>query len=184
MRVFIGVTGASGQIYAKRLIEVLHEEGVDVETSVTRSAEYVMEREGVDLPEGVRRYDPHDLTAPPASGTYRIDAYVVCPCTLHTLSSVAAGVAGDLIKRAAVVALKEGRPLVFVVRETPWPRSALQAALKLREEGAVILPACPAFYHNPTTVDDLVDYVVQKALDAIGVEVDLVRYQPRGTNFR
>ncbi len=176
MRVFIGVTGASGQVYARRLAEVLLEEGVEVEACVTRAAERVMRREGERLPKGVRRYDPEDLSAPPASGTYRVDGYVVCPCSLTTLASVSAGIGSDLVKRAAIVALKEGRRLVLVVRETPWPASALRAALELAREGATILPACPAFYHRPEDVMDLVDYVVQKVLDALGLEVDLVRY--------
>ncbi len=176
MRVFIGITGASGQIYARRLIEVLLDEGVEVEVSVTKAAEKVMEREGVQLPSGVKRYDPDDVTAPPASGTYKVDGYVVCPCTLGTLASISAGIASDLVKRAAIVALKEGRRLVLVVRETPWPASGFRAALELAREGATVLPACPAFYHEPRSVMDLVDYVVQKVLDALGLDVDLVRY--------
>ncbi len=177
MRVFVGSTGASGQIYAVRLAEVLLSEGVEVEFSATERALEVMKREGVRPPEGVEYHDPDDVTAPPASGTHRIDAYVVCPCTLNTMACIAHGIGDDLVKRTALVALKEGRTLVVVPRETPWPRQALEAALKLVDAGAVLLPASPAFYHGPETVEDIVDYVVQKILDAIGVDVDLVRYR-------
>jgi len=177
VRVFVGSTGASGQVYTVRLLEILTSQGIEVEFTATDHATKVMEREGVEPPDNVRAYDPEDVTAPPASGTHRIDAYVVCPCTLNTMACIAHGIGNDLVKRAALVALKEGRTLVVVPRETPWPRQAFEAALKLIDSGAVILPASPAFYHRPETVDEIVDYVVQKILDVIGVDVDMIRYR-------
>ena len=115
-------------------------------------------------------YDPVDWKAPYASGSARVDAYVVCPCSMGTLASVAAGAMANLIHRAASVALKEERKLVLVPRETPLSSIHLENMLRLRTAGATILFAAPGFYHGPESIDDLVDFLVARILDQLGVE--------------
>ncbi len=112
--------------------------------------------------------------APPASGSNPPDAYVICPCTMGTLAEVAAGAAKDLITRAADVVLKEGRPLILVPRETPLSSLHLENMLKLSRAGAVILPPNPGFYHHPHSIHDLVDFVVARILDRLGVAHELM----------
>ena len=115
-----------------------------------------------------------DWYAPPASGSSPADAMIICPCSMGTLASIAAGLAQSLIERAADVALKEGRKLVLVPRETPFSAIHLDNMQRLQRAGAVILPANPGFYHRPQSVADLVDFVVARVLDQIGIDNDLV----------
>lgn len=122
-----------------------------------------------------RVYDPNDWKAPYASGSARVDGYVVCPCSMGTLGTVATGAMANLIHRAVSVALKEGRKLVLVPRETPLSTIHLENMLRLRQAGAVILFAAPGFYHGASSVDDLVDFVVGRCLDQLGLEQTLVR---------
>ncbi len=120
-------------------------------------------------------YDPNDWHAPYASGSAKVDAYVICPCSMGTLGAIAGGTMSNLIQRAASVALKEGRKLVLVPRETPLSTIHLQNMLTLRQAGATILFAAPGFYHGAETVDDLVDFVVGRCLDQLGLEHALVK---------
>jgi 4-hydroxy-3-polyprenylbenzoate decarboxylase len=120
-------------------------------------------------------YDPNDWKAPYASGSARVDAYVICPCSMGTLGTIASGAMSNLIHRAASVALKEERKLVLMPRETPLSAIHLRNMLTLREAGATILFLAPGFYHGAETVDDLVDFVVGRALDLLGLENTLVR---------
>ena len=124
--------------------------------------------------EAVTLHDEQDWRAPYASGSARVDGYVVCPCSMGTLGTMASGAMSNLIHRAASVALKEGRKLVLVPRETPLSEIHLQNMLTLRRAGAVVLFAAPGFYHGAETVDDLVDFVVGRILDQLGVENALV----------
>ena len=119
-------------------------------------------------------YDPQDWQAPYASGSAKVDAYVICPCSMGTLGTIASGAMSNLIHRAASVALKEGRKLVLVPRETPLSTIHLENMLRLRQAGAVVLFAAPGFYHGADSVDDLVDFVVARCLDQLGVENALV----------
>jgi 4-hydroxy-3-polyprenylbenzoate decarboxylase len=121
-----------------------------------------------------RVYDPGDYKAPYASGSARVDGYVVCPCSMGTLGTVAAGAMANLVHRAVSVALKEGRRLVLVPRETPLSTIHLENMLRLRQAGAVILFAAPGFYHGAETLDDLVDFVVGRCLDQLGLDQALV----------
>jgi flavin prenyltransferase len=118
----------------------------------------------------VTLHDERDWRAPYASGSAKVDAYVICPCSMGTLGTIASGAMSNLIHRAASVALKEGRRLVLVPRETPLSAIHLENMLRLRQAGAVILFAAPGFYHGAETIDDLVDFVVARCLDQIGVE--------------
>jgi 4-hydroxy-3-polyprenylbenzoate decarboxylase len=172
LRILVGVTGASGVEYARRLIEVL---GDRAEAILTREATAVIEVEtGLSTKEfaGPARaiYHADEYTAPPASGSYRFRALVVVPCSGTTLAKIAAGFADNLVTRAAAVALKEHRPLILVPRETPLSAIALENELKLARLGVIILPASPGFYGRPKRIADLVDFVVARILDQLGVE--------------
>ncbi len=195
MNVFLGITGASGAPYAARLLEALTAAGCEVGVSASGagievlatelyedrslSREEVLER-FVGQAEGVTVYPPDDYGAPYASGSARVDGYVICPCSMATVGTIAAGAMDNLVHRAASVALKEGRRLVLVPRETPLSTIHLETMLRLRQAGAVIVFAAPAFYHLPKTIDDLVDFVAGRCLDQLGVENRLVRRWGQG----
>jgi len=173
--ILVAVTGASGASYARRLIEHL---GERADVILSRDAEPVIKFElGLtpkDFAAGAREvYRGDDLAAPPASGSHLFSALVVVPCSGTTLAKVAAGIADNLVTRAAAVALKEHRKLILVPRETPVSAIALENMLKLARAGAVILPASPGFYGRPKEIEDLVDFVVGRILDHLGVEHEL-----------
>jgi 4-hydroxy-3-polyprenylbenzoate decarboxylase len=186
MHVFLGITGASGAPYAARLLEALAGAGCEVGVCASSAGIEVLATElygDASLPrdETLARlleraggaatvHDPNDWKAPYASGSAKVDAYVVCPCSMGTLGTVASGAMQNLVHRAASVALKEGRRLVLMPRETPLSAIHLRNMLTLREAGATILFLAPGFYHGAETVDDLVDFVVARALDQLGLE--------------
>ena len=185
MRVFLGITGASGAPYAARLLRALVGAGCEVGVTASSSGvevlatelygdrrlarEEVLER-FTDGADGVTVYEPGDWSAPYASGSARVDGYVVCPCSMATVGTMAAGAMDNLIHRAASVALKEGRKLVLMPRETPLSAIHLDGLMRLRTAGAVILFLAPGFYHAPKTIDDLLDFVVARCLDQLGIE--------------
>ncbi|MFP4079946.1 MAG: UbiX family flavin prenyltransferase [Ectothiorhodospira sp.] len=191
--VALALTGASGARYGLRLLQCLLEAGVRVHLMVSGPGRLVIGLEtGLDLPEepaGVeqvlagrfsarpgqlRVFGPAQWTAPVASGSSAPEAMVVCPCTTATLAAVASGASRSLIERAADVVLKERGRLILVVRETPLSEIHLEHMLRLTRMGAVILPASPAFYHRPGTVEALVDFVVARTLDHLHISNDLV----------
>lgn len=190
-RFVVCFSGGSGIAYGLRLVEVLLGGGHEVHLVATQAALRVLVHEAgrvVDLqrpdlvvlfPPGVRgRLHVHALDAveaTPASGSAGIDATIVVPCSMGTLARVAHGFSSNLVERAADVALKEGRPLVVVPRETPLSLVHLQNMLELAKLGAIVLPAMPGFYHRPTTVAEMVDFVVAKILDRLRVDHALVR---------
>ena len=176
MRTVVGVTGASGAPYAYRLLETLEGE---IDLILSRDAEEVVRLETGREPEELRKlatrtFWNEDLAAPPASGSYPFDAMVIVPCSGTTLAKIAAGIADNLITRAAAVALKERRTLILVPRDTPLGSIALENLLKLAKAGATVLPAMPGFYHRPKTIQQLVDFVVARILDQLGQKQDLV----------
>ncbi len=192
--VVVALTGASGMLYGLRLIEELLRCAAQVFLLYSQAAHVVAKQElDLVLPprasdaerlfserygarEGqLRAFGRDDWYAPVASGSNPPDAMVICPCTTGTLASVAAGLSDNLIERAADVMLKEGRKLVLVPRETPFSTLHLENMLKLARAGAVILPANPGFYHHPKRIEDLVDFVVARVLDHVGVPHTLVR---------
>jgi len=130
--------------------------------------------------EAVTFYDERDWHAPYASGSAKVDAYVICPCSMGTLGTIASGAMSNLIQRAASVALKEGRKLVLCPRETPLSLIHLENMLRVRQAGAVVLFLAPGFYHGAESVDDLVDFVVGRCLDQLGLENELVRRWGQG----
>lgn len=173
-RIVVAMTGASGSIYGIRLIEALCTLKHEVIVVLTEAAREVMREESVEAPDfeklGVTMYGNKQIGAPIASGSFIIDAMVICPCTMATLSAVACGRATNLTHRAADVALKEGRQLILVPRETPLNRIHIKNMLDAHDAGCIIMPAMPPFYGNPKTIDELVDHMVGKILDRIGVD--------------
>ena len=177
-KLIVGITGASGSVYAIRLIDVLRTQGIEVHAVVTDSGQRVLDYEcGMTMEELSRRVDvlyPNvDVGAAIASGSFRMDAMVVLPCSMKTAGAIAHGVTDDLLTRAADVTLKEGRRLLLVPRETPMHEIHLENLLRLARAGAVIMPAAPGFYHRPETLDDLVNMMVGKILDRLGIEAEL-----------
>ncbi len=189
----LAFTGASGMPYGMRLLECLLAGGNRVYLLYSQAAQIVAKQE-MDLllpsrpqelqeylagrfdfaPEQLRVFGREEWFAPVASGSNPADAMVVCPCTMGTLAAIAGGLSDNLIERAADVMLKEQRKLVLVPREAPFSAIHLENMLKLARLGAVILPANPGFYHRPQTVEDLVDFVVARILDHLGITHRLV----------
>ena len=169
----IGVTGASGICYARRLLDVLCTDA-KVHIIISGVAESIASHEGVVLSGFSAKYhDNNQMFSEIASGSYRYDGMVVIPCSQKTLAAVAHGYADNLITRTADVCLKERRKCILVTRETPLSGIHLTNMLAAHQAGAVIMPASPGFYHHPKTVNDLVDMVVSRVLDHLGVEHEL-----------
>lgn len=180
----VAMTGASGAIYGRRLVDALTGAGCVVHFILSGPARRVLQYEDeivlgsgppdlallFERPDRVVFHDTQAVEAAPASGSAGIEAVIVCPCSVGTLARIAHGYSTGLIERAADVALKEGRTLVLVPRETPLSLIHLENMSRLSRAGAVILPASPGFYHRPRTVGDLVDFVIGKILKRIGVE--------------
>jgi 4-hydroxy-3-polyprenylbenzoate decarboxylase len=190
MHVFLGITGASGAPYVARLIEALTAADCELGISASTAGIEVLATELygnarlsrdetlarlLEHAPGATLYDPNDWKSPYASGSAKVDAYVICPCSMGTLGTIASGAMQNLIHRAASVALKEERRLVLMPRETPLSVIHLRNMLMLREAGATILFLAPGFYHGAETVDDLVDFVVGRALDQLGLENTLTK---------
>ncbi len=187
MRVVLGLTGASGAIYGYRLLQEMSRRGVQVSVIASEVALRILREEAGRLPQDIaamgRLFSNDDLGAPMASGSSIFDAMVVAPCSMKTLGSIANGVSSSLIARAADVALKERRKLILVTRETPLSLIHIRNMLTATEAGAVVLPACPGFYHKPNDLEGLVDHVVGKVLDQLGLDNDLFeRWQGHGTD--
>jgi 4-hydroxy-3-polyprenylbenzoate decarboxylase len=192
MRVFLGITGASGAPYAARLVESLSAADVDLGLCASSAGIEVLATElfgnaRLSRDETVARllehsrggevtvYEPNDWRSPYASGSAKVDAYVICPCSMGTLGTIASGAMDNLIHRAASVALKENRKLILMPRETPLSTIHLRNMLTLREAGATILFLAPGFYAGADTVGELVDFMVGRALDHLGLETALVK---------
>lgn len=187
-RIFVGMTGASGAVYGIELVRTLAAAGVEVLFSLSPAGAKVLRLEtdldvdpaAPDLEAlfpghgaSVRFFRHDEVEAPVSSGTYRTDAAVICPCSMGTVGSIAAGTSANLVERAADVMLKEGRPLVVVPRETPLSLIHLRNLTRLAEAGAAVVPAMPGFYHRPRTIEDLVRHVVMKVTDRLGLRLEL-----------
>jgi len=191
--IVVGITGASGSIYGLRLIEELLRAEMQVTMLLTNAGRQVLAFEtGLGVAEdpqeclqqlkeyfkagdNLKYYGLKNFFAPVASGSSAPDAVVICPCSMGTLGRIAAGLSDNLLERVADVALKEDKKLLLVPRETPFNQIHLENLLRLSKAGAQILPAMPGFYQQPETVADLVDFVVGKALDSLGVEHQLFK---------
>ena len=188
-RLVVAMTGASGAIYGVRFLRQAVRRFDEVYVTLSRNAPSVLSTEmgidlgpppwtaralvGFDAPQ-IRFCAPGDYFTPPASGSFRHAGMVIIPCSMGTVGRIANGISDDLTTRAADVCLKERRKLILVVRETPLNLIHLRNLTQLAEAGATVLPAAPAFYHKPQTIEDLVDTIVARTLQALGVEQDLV----------
>ena len=175
----VAISGASGALYAERLLRALSDAKWEVLLIVTREGGINLDLElglsAADLAEipGVSLEDNDNLAARSASGSAKIDHYIVCPASGTTISKIAAGISDNLVTRSALVALKERRPLIVVPREAPYATVHLENMTKLSNWGVVVMPASPGFYHNPKSIDDLVDFVVARILDQMDIEHSL-----------
>jgi 4-hydroxy-3-polyprenylbenzoate decarboxylase len=189
----IAITGASGSAYALRLIECLIQAHQNLYVMISQAAQVVLRMEsGLDLPSQsaqaqqilvervgavpgqLQVFGRQQWMAPVASGSNPPKAMVVCPCTTGSLSAIACGASNDLMERAADVVLKERRQLILVIRETPFSEIHLEHMLKLSRMGAVIMPANPGFYHQPDSVDGIVDFMVSRILDQLDIDHSLI----------
>ena len=178
MRVIVGITGASGAIYGLSLLRSLQGMGHEVHCTVSRHGWQVLEHECAVSEKDIRPlvaalYPVENIGAPIASGSFRADAMCVAPCSMRTLAAIASGLADNLLCRAADVMLKERRNLVLAVRETPLNAIHLDNMAKLARMGVGIMPACPGFYHRPTSIDDLVSMMTGRLLDNMGIANEL-----------
>ena len=176
----MGISGASGVVYGIRLLEALKEVGAESHLVVTKAGEMTIGYETRLSPKAVaamadKHYAIGDIAAPPASGSFKTAGMIVAPCSVRTMSEIATGVTTNLLTRAADVTLKERRPLILLVRETPLHLGHLRTLTQLAEIGAIILPPVPAFYAEPKTISDLVDQMVGRMLDLLGYDWPVVR---------
>lgn len=192
-RIVVGITGASGSVYGLRLIEELLRAQRDVSVLLSSAGRQVLVfetglsvdqdpvagqtqlRQYFGAPQRLNYYAINDFFAPIASGSSASEAVIICPCSMGTLGRIAAGLSENLLERTADVALKERKPLLLVPRETPFNPIHLENMLRLARAGAQILPAMPAFYQKPQSVEELVNFVVGKILDQLGVEHQLFK---------
>ena len=179
--ILIAITGASGIAIAVKLLNVLKEKKIDTELVISRAAEQVLSTESnlsiSDLHQlATHYYDVDDLTAPPASGSHKIEAMIIVPCTMKTLAAIANGYSDNLITRVADVTIKEKRKLILIVRESPLSPIHLENMLKLARLGVVIAPPVPSYYIKPTSVAELINHTVGRILDQIGLESKIKRW--------
>lgn len=179
LKIVLGITGASGVIYGIRLAEELSKSGSQLVIIISDAGKRVIATEvlnGLDrVVKAGTLLSEHDLEAAESSGSTKFDASIVCPCSMKSLSAIANGFAYNLICRNVDVAIKENRKVVLVVRETPLNAIHLENMIKLARLGVTIMPASPGFYHNPNSIDDLVNHVVGKIMDCVGIESTLYR---------
>jgi 4-hydroxy-3-polyprenylbenzoate decarboxylase len=179
LRIVVGVTGASGAIYAVRLLERLHA-SAEIHLILSRSGEKTLFLETGKRARDLKthahyQWSVDDISTPLASGSFQTDGMVIAPCSIHTMSAIAHGITSNLISRAADVALKERRRLILMVRESPLHLGHLRTMASLAEMGAIVAPPIPGFYNHPSTIEDLVDSSVDRVLDLLGVPDEKIR---------
>jgi flavin prenyltransferase len=179
-RIVVGISGASGVIYGIRFLVVLKEIGVETHLVLTPPAKLTIATE-TDIPVAsvekiaTRSYRYTDISAAISSGSFRVDGMVIIPCSMHTLGALASGLADNLLVRAAEVTLKEHRPLIVVPRESPLTLIHIENMARIARAGAIVAPAMPAFYERPKKIEDIIDHLVGKVLDLLGIENELFR---------
>jgi 4-hydroxy-3-polyprenylbenzoate decarboxylase len=178
MKLTIAITGASGVIYGKRLLEILCKKNIETHLIISLAAKKIIAHELGTTKESLEKiaayvYEVNDWSSPVVSGSFKTDGMVIAPCSMKTLAGIANGFAENVILRAADVALKEKRKLVLVPRETPLNAIHLRNMLELAKQGAFIVPAMPAYYYNPEDIEDLVDFIVGRVLDVFEIEHNL-----------
>lgn len=179
-RLVVGISGASGVIYGIRILEVLKHTDIETHLVMSRSAEMTLVYETAMKPRDIRKladvtHPIGDIGASISSGSFRTMGMVIAPCSIKTMSEVAAGVTSTLLTRAADVVLKESRRLVLAVRETPLHGGHLRTMTALFDMGAIIAPVVPAFYNKPRTIDDIVNHTVGRLLDLFGIDTGMVK---------
>ena len=180
MKIIIGVTGASGVVYSRKLLEVLGGLNFETHLIISKAGGLVIERE---LKMSINKfkklanftYENEDLMASISSGSYLVDAMVIVPASMKTIGSICAGISDNLITRAADVQLKEKRKLILVPRETPLNAIHLENLAKLSKLGVIILPAMPGFYNDPESIENMVDFIVGKILDQLNINHSLYK---------
>ncbi|KKN30876.1 hypothetical protein LCGC14_0829730 [marine sediment metagenome] len=177
----VAITGASGSIMGIRFLEELKNIDVITELIISNKAKIIIKAETdysiSDVSNlATKHYDVDDLTAAPASGSYKIDEMVVIPCSMKTLAAIANGYSDNLISRVADVMIKERRKLILVVRETPLNAIHLENMLKLTRLGVIIFPPVPSFYHKPQNIDDIIKHTIGRILDQVGLKIDIKRW--------
>jgi 4-hydroxy-3-polyprenylbenzoate decarboxylase len=178
--IIVGISGASGAIYGVRLLEALHAGKIPAHLIISKSATLTLKEEADVSLEQVRAlaettYQNTDIGAAISSGSFRTRGMLIIPCSIRTLSDIAHGTTDTLLSRAADVTLKERRRLVLVVREAPLHAGHLRSMLAATENGAIIVPPVPAFYHRPKTIDDIINQTVGRCLDLFDIDVGLVK---------
>ena len=179
----MGISGASGVQYGVRLLEVLSNRA-ETHLIISESAKLILKIEtDYDIKDVIRLashvHEPDDLEAVIASGSYQFEAAVIAPCSMKTLGSIANGISSTLITRVGDICLKEGRKLILVPRETPLSLVHMENMVKIKRAGAIVMPACPSFYSKPKTTSDIIDVIVGRILDLLGMEHDLFeRWSP------
>lgn len=183
----VGITGASGVIYGVRTLEVLSQLGIETHLIITQAGlknlkiETNMTRNELES-RASHIYDENDLTAPLASGSFKVDGMVVAPCSVKTLSAIANSYSHNLLVRAADVMLKERRRLILLVRETPFHEGHLELMIKVTRMGGIVMPPLPAFYHHPKTIEDLINQTIGKVLDLFSIDAKLFKRWGAGTD--
>ena len=192
-KIVVGITGASGSIYAKRLIEVLAKEGIQINVVATEKGKQVFGFElGINLKtwidelsltySNIKLENNNNMFSGVASGSNKYDAVIILPCSMGTLAEISHGLSKNLLCRAADVALKEGRKLILVPRETPLNTIHLENMCRLSKMGVGIIPAMPGFYHHPSSIDEIVDFLIGKILDYLNIENNLFK-KWKDTNY-
>jgi 4-hydroxy-3-polyprenylbenzoate decarboxylase len=174
LKIVVGISGASGSVYGIRLLEKLNRALAETHLIVSRSGEKTAfletGRKNADLRAMASYWHAfEDIASPLASGSFPVDAMVIAPCSIHTMSAIATGISSNLMVRAADVTLKERRKLILMIRESPFHLGHLRSMTALAEMGAIIAPPVPGFYHNPQSVMDLIDHSVDRVLDLLGL---------------
>jgi 4-hydroxy-3-polyprenylbenzoate decarboxylase len=182
-RIILAITGASGSLYAVQFLKIMQESGVEVHAVISNAGRLVLQHElgmtSDDLQEYVAQwYAVNDFAAPISSGSSNFDAMLVLPCTMGSLGAIANGIAKNLIHRAADVILKEKKPLLLAIRETPLNRIHLENMLKVHDAGATLCPPMPSFYHHPESLEEMATFFAGRLADLVGIEVTgLKRWQ-------
>lgn len=178
--ILVGITGASGSIYGIQLLKELQKKEMKVHLILSSTAKEIIPYETETSVEEVVSlsdicYEDDDLFAGPSSGSFPIDAMIIVPCSMKTISAIANGYSNTLISRSAICRLKENKPLIVVPRETPFDLSGLKNLTRIYEARGIILPANPGFYHNPKNISDIVDFIVGKIFDQLSIPHNLFK---------
>lgn len=179
-RVIIGISGASGAIYGVKALFMLKELGIETHLIVSKAAEITLDNEGLMNSKELARnadfsYRPSDIGAAIASGSFKTDGMLITPCSVKTMSEIAYGNTSNLLSRSGDVCLKERRRLVLMLRETPYHFGHLETMTRITQMGAIVFPPVPAFYSGLTSIDDMVEQSVARALDLLNIETEILR---------